>query len=217
MPVCSYSRSASAPAERYSRRRSARSAFSRSASSMYACGALPSASACAASLARSSSGIFSVVGDGMVLPRYYRVGMSSRVLASPTAIERLLVVADHGGIVLAPEPAAARREECEVRGVGEGGGEARFAGGVEDQAEVLHEDVHRAGHVVEVFLHHARAAVAEHPGRGSAAAQDLVHRLEREALALRHRERFRGRGDVDAAEELVDDLHLRAGAILLAE
>src|SRR5690625_3310965 len=91
-----------------------------------------------------------------------------------------------------------------------GGGERHLlgdlGGGLTDQTHVLDEDGQRRADVVEVTVDHALAAVAEHEGGGRAGAQDLVDLLQIQAHRVSERQGLPGRGDVHAAQQLVDDL-----------
>ena len=94
----------------------------------------------------------------------------------------------------------------------------KFAGarGVEHQAQVLDEDVDRRQRRV-VARQHMGHAVLEHPAVAGAVGDDLVQRLGRHAFAQAQRHRLGGGGDVHAGQQLVDDLHLAAGAGAVAQ
>ena len=83
---------------------------------------------------------------------------------------------------------------------------------VEDERHVLDEDVDRRCDVVELARNHARPAVGQHPGAGGATAENFERQVERQALALCERQRFTCSRQVHAAEQLVQHLHLSAGA-----
>ena len=87
---------------------------------------------------------------------------------------------------------------------------------VEHQAEVLDEDVDRRQRRV-VAGQHVRHAVLEHPAVAGAVRDDLVQRRGVDAFAQAQRHRLGGGGDVHAGQQLVDDLHLAAGAGAVAE
>ncbi len=94
-----------------------------------------------------------------------------------------------------------------MRHVGERGGEATLPGRPADEAHVLDEDVHGAFGREEPAVEHPPPPVFEHKRAGRAVPDRLVHGLGVEAQGPGVGERLPRRGDVDAAQELVDELH----------
>ena len=100
---------------------------------------------------------------------------------------------------------------------GERGREVVRAGRVGDEPHVLDEDVEGALGLVEGAVDHPLAPVVEHERGGGAVADHVTDGAGVEPHGLGEGERLGGRGDVHAAQQLVDELDLLAVAGLVAD